>query len=242
MFKKKNSKEKNVRNKQGASLVTVTKPNDVITENFRSIRTNIQYSMIDKQFKTMMITSSAESEGKSTICVNLASVMADNNKKILVIDADMRRPTLKKTFNLNSSIGLTSILTNEELDVLDSIQYSKESNLYLLSSGPIPPNPSELLASNKMRDLVEKLKDIFDYIIVDTPPVLAVTDAQIVADLVDGAIFVIREGVAEKQAVKKSIELLEITGVNIIGTIFNGADISKNKTYTDYVYSDQEDD
>lgn len=236
MFNKKNKIQSSFESKNGTSLVTVTKPNDIISEQFRTIRTNIQYSMVDKEFKTIMVTSSSEKEGKSTVSANLASVMADVNKKVLIIDADMRKPTLHKTFNLNSGVGLTSLLTDKELEVLSIIQYSEDSKLYLLPVGAIPPNPAELLDSASMRSLINELEDIFDLIIIDTPPILAVTDAQIVADLVDGVIFVIREGIADKRGVKKSIELLNVTGANIIGSVYNAADVSKSNGYYGYSY------
>lgn len=237
MKRKKIKNISKVRNTQGASLITVTKPLDVISEQFRSIRTNIQYSMVDKNFKTLMVTSSGEKEGKSTVSANLASVMADENKKVLLIDADMRKPTLHKTFNLKNNIGVTSLLTNDDLDFESAIEYSDIANLYLLPVGPIPPNPVELLSSKSMANLVEEFESMFDLIVIDTPPVLAVADSQVVADLVDGAIFVIREGVAARPAVKKSIELLNMTGVNIIGAVYNGADITKSEGYYGYISS-----
>lgn len=231
-YKKEISKSNNT---QGASLISVLKPLDIISEQFRTIRTNIQYSMVDKNFKTIMITSSGEKEGKSTVSANLASVMSDENKKVLLIDADMRKPTLHKTFNLENTVGITSLLTNPDLDLASAIEYSEIANLYLLPVGPIPPNPVELLSSKSMGNLVKKLESMFDLIVIDTPPVLAVADSQVMASLVDGAIFVIREGVASSPAVKKAIELLNITGVNIIGGIYNGANINKREGYYGYI-------
>lgn len=232
-----NRRKKNIRNnKSGASLITVTQPNHVISEQFRTIRTNIQYSMVDKSFKTLMVTSTGPNEGKTTIAANIATVMSDIGKRVLIIDGDLRRPTLHKTFKATNNLGLSSLLVDNSLDTMEVINYSQDSDVYYMSSGPIPPNPSEILASNAMSNLLKKLEGIFDLIIVDTPPILAVTDAQILADSVDGVIFVIREGVTTEQGAMKTIELLNATGVFIVGVVYNGANLSNMGSYYGYQY------
>lgn len=239
MLKPMKKNKKNRKLNQGSSLITVTKPNDIVSEQFKTIRTNIKFSMIDQSFKSIMVTSSGENEGKSTISANLASVIADTGQRVLLIDADLRKPTIHRTFNISSRIGLTSILTENDLDLMDTVQYSKEANVYLLPAGIVPPNPSELLASKRMVEVLNELEVNFDIIIIDTPPIMAVTDAQIVSNLVDGVVLVVREDVSERNAVKKSVELLNVAGANILGAVYNAADTHKGRNYYGYSYKSE---
>lgn len=205
----------------GVGLITVAQPTSTIAEQFRTVRTNIQFSSIDKDMKVIMATSSGPSEGKSTVITNLAVTYANQGLKVLLIDADMRRPIAHQTFGLSNEKGLTNCLTEKNIDVADVVEETPVENLYVMPSGPTPPNPSELLNTKRMDSLLAAVAEQMDMVIIDTPPLISVTDAQIVATKVDGTILVVREGVANKGAVMKAKELLDTVHARIIGTILN---------------------
>lgn len=235
MFKLKKNKEQLIESQRnGASLVTVTKPNSVVAEQFRTIRTNIQFSMIDRDLKSLVFTSSGPGEGKSTTSANLAVVFATQGKRVLLVDADMRKPSVNKTFKLSNHEGLTTLLTEKEVVLGDVVHETNTENLFILTSGPIPPNPSELLDSKKMNRVIEILEETFDLVIFDMPPIVSVTDPQIMASKTDGTVFVIRNGIANKEAVFKAKQLLEIVNANVVGTIFTGLEKRKDKAYKYY--------
>lgn len=231
-------KKKIVTSDKRPSLITLTRPSSVIAEQFRTIRTNIQFSMVDKELKTLMVTSASPGAGKSTVSANLAVTIAMQGKRVLLVDADMRKPTVHKTFELTNQSGLTTLLTDKETTIKDVAHRMPTEGLYVITSGAIPPNPSELLDSNRMTLLIKEFEEIFDLIIFDTPPVIAVTDAQVMASKVDGTLFVINKGVADKEMVKKSKELLDMVNANVIGAIFNRVDVSKDNYY--YYYGEKE--
>ena len=232
MFKSKNNSNQGSLN--GASLITTTKPNSVVAEQFRTIRTNIQFSMVDKDLKSLIFTSSGPGEGNLLISANTAIVFASQGKRVLLVDADMRKPTVHKTFNIPNHEGLTTLLTEKDVKLSSVIRQGTNENLFILTNGPIPPNPSELLDSNKMNKIIEILEGAFDLVIFDMPPVITVTDSQIMATKTDGTIFVIRSGVANKEALIKSKQLLDIVNANVIGTVFNGVERTKDSAYKYY--------
>ncbi len=204
-----------------------------VSEQFRTIRTNIQYSIINKGIKSIVITSARQGAGKSFAAANLAVTLASEKKRILLVDADFRRPAIHNIFKTSNNIGLCALLNDESLSVKNAVQYNRTHNLYILTSGSVPSNPSELLNSGRMDAILKELKNEFDFIIFDMPPVLAVTDAQIVAGKVDGTIFIIPKGLVAEEDVLKAKELLAIVNATIIGAIINK--VEKTKKSYDFV-------
>lgn len=229
MFKKK-QKLDNESLKNGIGLVTFTDPTSTIAEQFRTVRTNIQFSSVGKALKSIVFTSSAPSEGKSTVSNNVAVTWADQGKRVLIVDADMRRPTVHRTFSVSNAVGLSNLLA-ETGSLENAIHETIINNLSVMPSGPIPPNPSELLGSTKMAALLEQLTDHYDLVIIDAPPVNTVTDAQVLAARADGTILVVPQGIADKAGVRHAKQLLEAVQANILGAILNRATAKKSTGY-----------
>ncbi len=221
------------------TLITHHDPKSPVAEAFRTLRTNIQFASPDQEIKTVLITSAGPSEGKSTINANLAITMAQAGQNVILVDADMRRPTQHKIFELTQAPGLTNILMKREgLD--GGIKKTPIENLSIITSGPVPPNPSELLGSKAFKDLMGELKERADMIIFDVPPVGAVTDAQVIAPQMDGVFLLINAGVANRELVKGAKSLLEKVGANILGAILNN--VSSKDGYGYYYYYYYQDD
>ncbi|MGG0518659.1 CpsD/CapB family tyrosine-protein kinase [Priestia aryabhattai] len=214
-------------------LLAHNSPKDPVAEQYRTIRTNIQFSNVDQDIKTIVVTSSGAEEGKSTTTSNLATVYAQQGLKVLLIDADLRKPTGHYTFRLENHIGLTNVLTRQST-LAQAVQESEIPHLSVLTSGPIPPNPSELLASFQMAELLKEMKEQFDMIIFDTPPILAVADAQILANQVDGTILVVSSGKTEKDAALKSKELLSNAKGKLLGVVLNNRKVEEGNYYYYY--------
>ncbi|PED65900.1 CpsD/CapB family tyrosine-protein kinase [Priestia megaterium] len=214
-------------------LLAHNSPKDPVAEQYRTIRTNIQFSNVDQDIKTIVVTSSGAEEGKSTTTSNLATVYAQQGLKVLLIDADLRKPTGHYTFRLENHIGLTNVLTRQST-LTQAVQESEIPHLSVLTSGPIPPNPSELLASAQMAELLKEMKEQFDMVIFDTPPILAVADAQILANQVDGTILVVSSGKTEKDAALKSKELLSNAQGKLLGVVLNNRKVEEGNYYYYY--------
>lgn len=214
-------------------LIAKFDPKSPISEQYRTIRTNILFSNVDEEIRSLTITSSGPGDGKSTTAANLAVVFAQQGKTVLLVDADLRKPTVHYTFNLTNNVGLTSVLTSH-VPLMDAVHEIDEKNLYVLPSGPIPPNPSELLGSRAMKHFLEQVLEEFDLLIFDTPPVLAVTDAQILANLCDGSVLVVSSGKTERDLLIKSNELLSASNGKLLGVVLNNKKADKKGTYYYY--------
>ncbi|SHJ61483.1 capsular exopolysaccharide family [Clostridium cavendishii DSM 21758] len=204
-------------------------------EAFRTLRTNIQYSSLDEEIKTLVVTSSAPSEGKSTVISNLAVSMAQAGKKVLLVDCDFRKPTIHKKFALSNNNGLTNIIIGDA-KIEECLKATETERLYVLTCGTIPPNPSEMLGSKAMRKYINDFKEIFDLILIDAPPVLAVTDAQLLAVNVDGVVLISSYGKTEKKAIIKSKELIENVGGKVLGVVLNMVPTKANEYYYSKYY------
>ena len=211
-------------------LLTVKQPRAPVSEAFRVLRTGIQYSSVDNPSRTLLIAGPTPHEGKTTVAANLAVVMAQAGNRVLLIDADLRRPRMHRLFDLPNRRGLTSLLLEfdsdrreEEAKVLvrEMIQATQVDGLQLLTSGPVPPNPSELLGSKKMKNLLEMLSGQFDFVILDSPPILSVTDAAVLSTQVDGTLLVIRANKARRNLVRQATGILRDVNANLIGVVLN---------------------
>ncbi|EOR28244.1 capsular exopolysaccharide family protein [Clostridium sartagoforme AAU1] len=216
-------------------FIVEKEPKSIAAESYRTLRTNIQYSSFDKEYKVIMVTSSEPTEGKSTTAGNLALCLAQGEKKVILVDCDLRKPSLHKKFKISNIVGLSDVMIGKEELVTAMHRYN--NNLVILTSGKIPPNPSEMLSSKAMTALLDTLKQNFDYIILDTPPVQAVTDSQILATKADGTILVVRAERTKKDSVQNAINLLKKVNADVIGTVLNGLDNSRNKYY--YYYGEK---
>jgi capsular exopolysaccharide synthesis family protein len=204
-------------------------PKSTSSEAYRKLRTNIQFSSIDSQIQTIMIASALSGEGKTTTIGNLAVTYAQEGKKVLLMDTDLRKPAVHRMFNVPNHVGLTSVLSSQ-YKVTEVLRETGVEGLHVLSSGPIPPNPSEMIGSRKMTALLEDLKEEYDVILFDTPPVLAVTDALIISSLCDGVILVVSAGKAKKDLVKKAKAHLEHVNARILGAVLNNVQLPKSRT------------
>ncbi|WP_431029557.1 CpsD/CapB family tyrosine-protein kinase [Lysinibacillus sp. LZ02] len=220
--------------KMGRRLITISNRKSVISEQFRTIRTNVTFAIPDQEVKTILVTSSIPGEGKSTNAANLGVVFAQEGKRVLIVDADMRKPTLHYTFDIFNTIGLSTMLARKSV-FYDTIQETPITGLFILPSGPIPPNPAELLSSKMMDAVLEEMKKTYDIIIFDAPPLLSVADGQILSHKCDGTLLIVNSGVVPKEAVLKAKATLITSQANIMGVVLNNYKMSRNrKQYYQY--------
>ena len=208
--------------------------NFTVQESYKTLRTNIRFLLRDHKCKRISITSGRAGEGKSITLMNLAISLSEDGQKVLLIDADMRRPAISRLLMEKASPGLSEVLGGI-VSGQEAIRKDIYPNLDVLFSGETPPNPSELLGSDTMQKLIETMSEVYDYILVDTPPVGVVSDASIVTNLLDGVLLLVRQGWARKETVKRALENLERTGIKPLGYVFNGVIIDE-KHYDHYYY------
>ncbi|CAM4143133.1 CpsD/CapB family tyrosine-protein kinase [Bacillus luti] len=201
-------------------LITHQEPKSRITEQYRNIRTNIEFTSVDNHIRSIMVTSANPGDGKTTTVANLAVVFGQQGKKVLVIGADLRKPSIQDLFAAHASNGLTNVLSGQT-NVMQCIQKTDIENVYVMASGPIPPNPAELLGNRVMDEVLLEAYNMFDIVLIDTPPVLAVTDAQILANKCDGIILVVRSEKTEKDKIVKTKQILDKASGKILGVVLN---------------------
>lgn len=213
-------------------LVTVTDPNGAASEAYRTIRTNLLYSLVDLPLQIVVLTSPNPREGKSTTCANLGVVLAQAGKKTLVLDCDLRRPVLHKVFGVRNLYGLVNILAGERK--LEEVWQEPLPGLKVLTVGPVPPNPAELLGSRRFGEFLEGLREQFDYVLVDAPPVEPVSDPAILATQGDGVLLVLDAQRTRKVAVRQSTRTLQAVGANVLGLVMNNVKSRNRDGYYGY--------
>lgn len=220
-------------------LITMSKPRLPVSEAFRSLRTNLQFSGIDSPLKTLLVTSPSPADGKSSVADNLATVLAQNDKNVVVVDGDMRRPTIHKIFKLSNRLGLSDYFLRAPEKMSGVVKKTPVNNLSIITSGSLPPNPSELLSSTKMRDVVTLLAKHFDMVILDSPPLLAVTDALVLTKIVDGVILVVDPKKTKRAGIRQAIEQLQRVDARLLGVVLNNIKIKRSSYYynREYYYS-----
>lgn len=218
------------------NLVTFLNPKSNISESYRVLRTNIQFSSVDKKLKSIIVTSAAPGEGKTTNICNMAVTFAQAGNKVLLIDGDLRKPRIHRVFGVRSERGLTLAITHMDT-YKDNIISSKINNLDLMLSGPIPPNPAELLASKNFKKLIELLNEDYDYILIDSPPTSPFTDAVVMSTVCDGVILVVSSGMIDKEVIKYAKEQFVNVNVKILGVILNNLDIKSRSNYNYYYHN-----
>ena len=223
----------------GPELVTLHNPSSLITESYRVLRTNILYSSPDNPLRTLVVTSPLPGEGKTTTAGNLAVVMAQGGSQVLLVDLDLRRPNVHRLFGISNSAGLTNLLV-EDRSLESVVQKDSVGNLDILTTGPIPPNPAELVGSKKFATFIEEMKTVYDYIILDSSPCVAYTDSVLAGRISDGVLLVISATVGRMDAAIQAKKNFEKVGAKIIGVVLNGVNKS-HLGYSSYYYYYEDD-
>jgi non-specific protein-tyrosine kinase len=215
---------------EASPLITLRDPRAPAAEAYRTLRTNIQFSSLDKPLRTLLATSTAPDEGKSTTLANLAVTMAEAEQRVILVDCDLRRPSLHTLFNLRNEAGLTSMIL-EQGDAPPPLQDTGVPGLSLLASGPLPPRPADILGSRRMEAVIARLRADVDIVLFDTPPVIAVTDAAVLATKVDGVLLVLQAGKTSRDRARQARQMLEKVKANIVGVVLNNAQVERGYGY-----------
>ncbi len=204
-------------------LITLTNPRSPAAEAYRTLRTNLTFAALDKPIETLVVTSAAPGEGKSTVLANLAVTMAQGERRIILVDADLRRPGLHEVFGVANDRGLTTMIVEGAALEDPPLINTGVDNLWLVPSGPLPPNPADILGSRKMEEIIAALKARADVVLFDAPPIIAVTDAAVLGTKVDGVLLVVCAGRTRREHAQRARELLERVHVRIVGAVLNNA-------------------
>jgi non-specific protein-tyrosine kinase len=202
-----------------SELITISEPRSPISEAYRALRTNLDFASLDRALKTLVVTSAGVGEGKSTTLANLAVVSAQAGRKVVLVDADLRRPTLHQIFGLGNETGLTTVMMDDAALAAPPLQETGVEHLSVLTSGPLPPNPAELMGSRRMEEVVTALAEKADQVFFDTPPVVAVTDAAVLSTKVDGVLLVISAGKTRREYARTAVQRLEQIKARLVGTV-----------------------
>lgn len=203
------------------TLVTLTDPRSPVSEAYRTLRTNLSFSSLDDPIKTLVLTSPAPDEGKSTTAANLAVTMAQGGRSTILVDSDLRRPVLHTLFDLNQEPGLTDLVLDENEHL--ALQQTQVKGLQLLASGPVPPNPADMLGSRRIDQVISTLVEMADFVLFDAPPAIVVTDAAVLGAKVDGVLLVINAGKTRRDHAQRAKEMLERANVRIVGAALTNA-------------------
>jgi capsular exopolysaccharide synthesis family protein len=209
----------NTMNERMHELITISEPRSPISEAYRTLRTNLDFAGLDQALETLVVTSAGVGEGKSTTLANLAVVSAQAGRKIILVDADLRRPTLHQTFGLGNETGLTTVMMDQAALASPPLQETEVEGLLVLTSGPLPPNPADLMGSRRMEEVIAALSEQSDQVLFDTPPVVAVTDAAVLATKVDGVLLVISAGKTRREYARTAVQRLEQIKARLVGTV-----------------------
>jgi capsular exopolysaccharide synthesis family protein len=221
-----------VANNRSESLVTLTNPRSPVSEAYRTLRTNLEFSSLDKPIKTMVVTSPGLGEGKSTTLANLAVTLAQAEKEVILVDCDLRRPSQHEIFGLSNGVGLTTMVVDDGAMREPPLLDTGVAGLRLLTSGPLPPNPSELVGSRRMGEIISVLAERSDIALFDAPPIVAVTDAAVLASRVDGVLLVIKAGATKRDHAQKAKALLDKVNAHLLGVVLNN--IKMDTSYYSY--------
>ena len=216
-------------------LVSHVDPRSVVAEAYRSLRTNIAFARAQSRARTLVLTSPGPADGKSTTVANLAITFAQQGQRTLLIDGDLRRAVLDKTFSVPRTPGLTEVIVGVS-PLASAVHQTTVENLFVMGSGQLPPNPSELLGSDRMREVLAEARETFDVVLFDSPPLLAVTDAAVLSTMVDGVILVVRVGSTSREAVRRAAGHLRTVHSRILGAVLNDIDVSRGGYYGGYGY------
>ncbi|MHB9031663.1 MAG: CpsD/CapB family tyrosine-protein kinase [Anaerolineae bacterium] len=208
---------------ESIGLVTITDPTSPASEAYRSLRMNLQFSSLDKPIHTLLITSPMSGEGKTTTLANLAVTLAQIDQRVTVVDCDLRRPALHTLFGLTNEKGFSNMVLEEQALENPPYQETEVNGLRIITSGPLPPRPGDILGSKKMEKILERLVADADIVILDAPPVMTVTDAAILATKVDGVLLVLSAGETKRDQAQRSVERLQKVNAHILGTVLNNA-------------------
>jgi capsular exopolysaccharide synthesis family protein len=205
------------------NLITLTDPRSPAAEAYRTLRTNLTFAALDKPIETLIVTSAAPDEEKSTVIANLAITMAQGERRTILVDADMRRPSLHEVFDVANDRGLTTMIVEETAINDPSLIDVGVENLWLVPSGPLPPNPADILGSRKMEKAIAALKSRADIVLFDAPPIVSVTDAAVLGTKVDGVLLVVCAGRTRREHIQRAKDVLERVHVRIVGAVLNDA-------------------
>jgi len=222
--------------KEPVELVTQSRPQSQMAESYRALRTSLLLTSVGAPPKTILITSALPREGKTTTSINTAVVLAQKGTRVLLIDADLRRPSIHKTLGLGPRIGLSNVLTGGATLQQSTIRSSVLPNLYILPAGTPPPNPAELMASPQMFELLAELREQYDHVIVDTPPTLSVTDAVVLSTRADAVVLVIRSAQTTKPALRRARDILAQVNARVAGVVLNAVNLNSADYYYYYEY------